>query len=317
MRFAEDGAQTRPIPGRRVTVGEMAAIWQDAQLHHRPSTRRAVSHVVDSLILPTLRDVPLGDLDRESLQGLVTGWVDRGVAPSRIQVGWSHLSGILKLAVADGLIASRPTGVKLPRREDAAVVPLTAEQVAEIADRVPWWWRSLVVLGATTGMRSAEMRGLTWDRVTHNALVVDRQLVGVTRDGEPIFGPPKTPSSRRRIALGPTAHEALEVLRALGREHPAGLVFVTRQGSPLGRSTAGDVWRRATRGMGLRGRSGWHDLRHFHASLLIADGLSPVAVAHRLGHKDATETLRTYAHLWPSDESRAVAAIEGAIRSIL
>jgi hypothetical protein len=60
--------------------------------------------------------------------------------------------------------------------------------------------------------------------------------------------------------------------------------------------------------MNLRPRSGWHDLCHHHASLLIAAGLSPRAVADRLGHKDAAETLTVYAHLWVDDEDRAVEA---------
>jgi integrase len=58
---------------------------------------------------------------------------------------------------------------------------------------------------------------------------------------------------------------------------------------------------------------GWHQLRHHHASLLIAAGLSPVAVAHRLGHKDATETLRTYGHLWADDDDRMVSASDGLL----
>lgn len=64
-------------------------------------------------------------------------------------------------------------------------------------------------------------------------------------------------------------------------------------------------------------RSGWHDLRHFNASLLISDGLSVRAVADRLGHEDPAETLRTYSHLWPGDEDRAVAAIEIALKGVL
>lgn len=51
-------------------------------------------------------------------------------------------------------------------------------------------------------------------------------------------------------------------------------------------------------------------LRHHHASLLIGAGLSPRAVADRLGHKDVAETLNTYSHLWPSDQERALDAIE-------
>lgn len=56
------------------------------------------------------------------------------------------------------------------------------------------------------------------------------------------------------------------------------------------------------------------NLRHHHASLLIAGGASPVAVAHRLGHKDATETLQTYAHLWATDDDRLVEMSDGLVR---
>ncbi|MGW6277726.1 hypothetical protein [Kribbella sp. NPDC055071] len=55
------------------------------------------------------------------------------------------------------------------------------------------------------------------------------------------------------------------------------------------------------------------ELRHHHASLLISAGLSVVAVAERLGHRDSTETLRTYGHLWPIDHERAVAAVDAAL----
>lgn len=44
-----------------------------------------------------------------------------------------------------------------------------------------------------------------------------------------------------------------------------------------------------------------HDLRHSHASLLISQGVSIVAVSKRLGHADVKETLNTYAHLLPKD----------------
>ena len=55
-----------------------------------------------------------------------------------------------------------------------------------------------------------------------------------------------------------------------------------------------------------------HELRHHHASLLIGAGSSPRAVADRLGHADPSETLRTYAALWPTDQGRILDAVEAA-----
>ena len=47
-----------------------------------------------------------------------------------------------------------------------------------------------------------------------------------------------------------------------------------------------------------------HDLRHFYASGVIAEGCDVVTVQRAVGHKSATVTLSTYAHLWPSTEDR-------------
>lgn len=79
------------------------------------------------------------------------------------------------------------------------------------------------------------------------------------------------------------------------------------------RGMASTAWRAAGEKVGLPTGTGWHDLRHFHASLLIARGSSPRAVASRLGHKDPTETLRTYAHLWPDDDEKMRDATDGLI----
>ncbi len=65
----------------------------------------------------------------------------------------------------------------------------------------------------------------------------------------------------------------------------------------------------------LAGGADFHELRHFYASLLIASGANVKVVQARLGHKNATETLDTYGHLWPDSEDdtrRAVDAILGA-----
>jgi integrase len=50
------------------------------------------------------------------------------------------------------------------------------------------------------------------------------------------------------------------------------------------------------RAAGVRGVS-LHTLRHFSASMLIASGRDVRTIAGRLGHSDATTTLRVYAHM--------------------
>ena len=42
-----------------------------------------------------------------------------------------------------------------------------------------------------------------------------------------------------------------------------------------------------------------HDLRHTHATLLLADGVPVKVVPERLGHANATITLTVYQHVHP------------------
>lgn len=56
-----------------------------------------------------------------------------------------------------------------------------------------------------------------------------------------------------------------------------------------------------------------HALRHFYASMLIRSGCSVKVVQARLGHASASETLDTYSHLWPDDEDRTRAAVDGLL----
>lgn len=54
----------------------------------------------------------------------------------------------------------------------------------------------------------------------------------------------------------------------------------------------------------------FHDLRHTYATHLLAAGTSPHAVAHLLGHGDASHVWRRYGHVLPSEIAGAAAAIE-------
>lgn len=95
---------------------------------------------------------------------------------------------------------------------------------------------------------------------------------------------------------------------------PAHLLFSNRDGRPLRRNVLGDTWDRAARRADLpHAARGWHVLRHVYASLLIHGGLSVRAVQARLGHASATETLDTYAHLWPDSDDDTRRAVEAAL----
>ncbi|MBT2594693.1 site-specific integrase [Arthrobacter sp. ISL-72] len=253
----------------------------------------------------------MDSIHRTDVQEAVGEWSE-SLAPSTVKVTYGYLASMFKAAVLDGVVAASPcVGIRLPTVEDVAVVPLRTEKVQELADRIWRPYRPMVVFCAATGLRSSELRGLTWDRVDFDTsmISIDRQLIGYN-SSDPEWGPLKTKASRRRIHIG---DQSMQLLKDL-REGPvgAGDVIFHSSGRAVTRGAAGEAWRDVRKKVKRLG-DGWHELRHYHASQLISGGMSVVAVAHRLGHKDATETLITYAHLWPSDDTRAAALTDGLV----
>lgn len=60
----------------------------------------------------------------------------------------------------------------------------------------------------------------------------------------------------------------------------------------------------------------FHDLRHSHASCLIAAGSSIKAVSRRLGHADITVTLKVYCHCLPDDDAKLAAGAEALFKGV-
>src|SRR6516165_10543500 len=57
----------------------------------------------------------------------------------------------------------------------------------------------------------------------------------------------------------------------------------------------------------------YHDLRHYFASLLIADGVDVKTVQARLRHASAKTILDTYGHIWPDRDESTRAAIDAVL----
>jgi integrase len=57
----------------------------------------------------------------------------------------------------------------------------------------------------------------------------------------------------------------------------------------------------------------FHDLRHFHATLLLRAGVHPAIVAQRLGHASVAVTMNVYSHVTPDMQSAAVDAVSAAL----
>ncbi len=305
------GEYVDPTDGRRL-FGEYAKAWQAAQVH-RPSTVTQVDGHMRNHVLPYFGHRPLASIRPSEVQTFVRH-LAATLAPATVTVCYRYLAAIFKAAASDQLIVRSPcVGVKLPKIEREKVQPLPVETVHALSDAVPARYRALVILAAGTGLRQGEALGLSVDRVDflRRQLRVDRQLVLVR--GAPEFGPPKTESSRRIVPLPSVVADALAAHLAAFPAGPDGLIFTSASGAPLRRTRFSEVWRPAVTKANAPAGTGFHALRHFYASALIAQGSSVKVVAEMLGHASAAETLSTYAHLWPDDEDRTRTAIDAVL----
>ena len=188
--------------------------------------------------------------------------------------------------------------------------------VIESADTEPY--RCLIELLLTAGLRVGEALGLAVSDLDprHSVIRIEYQL---GRDGNRTLL--KTEESQRAIDIpAGLMRRLLELVEERGQLFdPQALVFASRSGSGLERKVArGALKRAADFGRARAASPTLHDLRHSHASMLIAMGVSVVDVQHRLGHRKPDTTLRIYAHQWKyraATRSRIGSELERLFRS--
>jgi len=93
-----------------------------------------------------------------------------------------------------------------------------------------------------------------------------------------------------------------------------GHVFTTETGAPLSPDTPSQLMPMLVTAADLP-HARLHDLRHLHATTLLLAGVPVHVVANRLGHADATVTLRVYAHVLRENTADIGDVFATAVRS--
>jgi len=201
--------------------------------------------------------------------------------------------------------------VKLPTFNQPRVVPLTVEQVRQLADVMPLRNHAMVITQAGLGLRIGELLALRASDV--NFLGRTATVATQIAPGEKTRTAPKTETSRRTIPLPQVVADALALHMSNYPPAVDGSLFYTRFGTPYRHDYYGArIFKEAVTAAGLPHETTPHDLRHHYASVLLLAGESVVAVAERLGHKNANLVLSTYGHLMPNSEDRTRKAIDAA-----
>ncbi len=157
----------------------------------------------------------------------------------------------------------------------------------------------LLLLGLTSGMRFAEMVGLTRRDFDFAAgtISIDKEW-GYTKRMSTGFMPTKNEPSVRVIKMDKRTMDAFEELFGSTPPNIHGLVFFS-PGSKyqvISNTAANNVLRRLLTKLNITPIT-VHGLRHTHASILLYKKVSIYYVSERLGHSDIQTTLSTYSHV--------------------
>lgn len=307
------GVYVDPRAGR-ITVREYAETrWLPQLVHVSAGTRETYERHLRHRVYGMFGGREIGGVTRADAKSFVARLAgDPGLSASTVHTAFATLRILMQAAVDDEIITANPCSrVKLPKIGDRVIDPLPADAVLALADAISPRYRVAVFLGAGAGLRRGEALGLAVPRIDFAKRHVDVRVQA--QKGELVEL--KTKYSRRIVPVDDLVLE--EVRRHMELYEPApGQVLISNTWKAVAKPSAfNSAWSKAVEKTGLPKGTRFHDLRHFYASALIAAGVNPKAIQHRMGHASITETFDTYGHLFPEHEELGRGAIDLLLRS--
>jgi integrase len=327
----QTGAAVEP---NRIMISNFLDHWLDhvaAQLS--PRSHERYSEIVRKNIVPLLGSVTLAKLQPIQIsaayaKALAGGRRDGKGGLSASTVVYMHriLKQALTQAVHWKVLARNPAdGLKPPKIERKQMKVLDVGGTASLlqAARDTTLYMP-ILLGVTTGARRGEIAALRWRHVD-----LDRGRLTVAESAEQTrqgvrYKPPKS-GRGRTVAL---STGVVEELRAHRAKQAQGLLklgvrigddtFVVAQadGRPLQPRSLTHAFEMFLARHGLP-RVRFHDLRHGHATAMLAAGVHAKIVQERLGHSTIGVTIDIYSHVLEGMQEEAAESVDAVLRAAL
>jgi integrase len=271
---------------------------------------------------PVFGSQRLDEITREDVGRWLIGLTQANKSPKTIKNIHGLASSIMSDAIATGRYGVtrnefKGAAAKLADVRTEEMVFLTRQEFDSVLAATPEHYQPFTLFQYLTGLRWSEATALT----VADVQILGRRTVTVNKawkrqpDNTFSLGPPKSRRSRRTISLPVEAVEALIPLVS-GRAGTERLFTSVRGYTMHHGNFRYQIWlpaiRKAQQDTGLEKVPRIHDLRHSHASALINEGVSLVAVQRRLGHESIQTTIDRYGHLLPESDDQINAALERA-----
>jgi integrase len=201
-----------------ITVAEAAELWVEKgkleQLER--STLRQYRNHIALHIVPLIGGVKLARLSTPTIEGFRDDLLRKGSRPMARKV-LASLKSILGESQRRGLVAhnaAHPVKVAAKKREKRQLKAgrdfPSKHEANRIISVAEGRWRPLLITAVFTGMRSSEIRGLTWEAVD-----LKRKAIHVYQraDAWNEIGEPKSEAGDREIPMSPMVANALKEWR--------------------------------------------------------------------------------------------------------
>ena len=234
-----------------------------------------------------IESIPICDIRQETVQRMVNTLAKQST-PKYVANVHGLLSAALSMYKPD--MTLRTT---LPKKEKAEIAIPSIEEVRFLAEKAKGTGFELPFLLATwMGLRTSEIRGLTWDCVEGDTLHIKQAIV----DGEngPVKKTTKSYSGNRRIKIPPYIYALIEA-------QPHTDDFIVH----YSRCALYNHLRRMCDRYGMP-HYRFHDLRHVQASVMLRLNVPDKYAMERMGHATTNMLKSVYQHTM-SDKSEEVA----------
>lgn len=297
----------RPAPSE--TFGGFARRWMSSvMVHHKPSTQRSETSVINVHLIPTFGDWAIRDITAETLQRYVT---EHKASPKTVSNIIATLKSMWTTAQSWGHSSHDPfKSLRLPTVRSGGAYDFSVEEALAIIAAADGWKRLFLRTMAETGVRPGEIAGLRIE------CVLPRQVKIAQSVWQSQIQTPKTSNSLRTFAISAALERDLRqhIAETQERSNPYGLVFTSETGGPLSM----DNFRHRVLDpilvtVGLRDkldtlgvRCGLYGFRHMNATVLDSLGTPLATRQRRLGHAPGSQvTLKNYTHSIDADDLQA------------
>lgn len=322
-------------PLAQMTVSELIDLYAK---EHGPDIRATTldkkKSILKNGVTPYLGDKKLSTLSQDDLQGWRT-WINKKTTADGAllrtatkNAAYRELKAVLNFAEARGILTTNPikkiTSFRDPYQQ-AIQVRLryyTADEFKKFIEEAKKAYQKkndlrtgglyiFFLLAYYTGMRKGEINALRWSDIEDERYIWVRRSIAQKLKGEAwVETPPKNQSSVRRIQMPEILLTALSEHREnqtrAGRWNQN--LFICGGPAPIPDTAIENANKLYGQLAGVKHIT-IHEFRHSHASLLCNAGVNIKEIARRLGHSNVEITLKTYSHLYPKEEERAVAVL--------